>query len=580
MNNDNNNNNNTPGTQDENYEELLKNFLPSNEHKSGDTRNIPFSSKSGTHNTAGSISAPSHGSEHKQGIYFSQTRKKDNEPAAPAIRNPAGSARQYPPVKQNNHVLIPPEQSTARISVPPQKPQDHHPTSTFPASDGLTGFPPAKNQRVSQNTTNFFPAAGNGTGNYTADFRHTQQKQYTKQTAKPVSAQASAHAAKKAPSAASKSINSKAGAKEGSNSKKYSPNQYNKMVKIVICLASVALIIGLSVIIKIPIMGCVNDILAIDGTDDEVSVTVAEGMSTKQIIKMLGQKGLIYSPSFCNMLSGFLGYDKDTEYPAGTYTLTTDMGVEGMLAEIVAAGKDTKTVTLTFPEGYTVEQIIARLAGNGVASTGSLYAAMSEYEFTGIFEHLNSIKNSASRFSALEGYLYPDTYEFYIGENPNSVIRKFLANFESKWMSVYSERAEELGRSMEEILTIASILEKEAKDEQQMPIVASVLYNRLGEPGAYPHLECDSTTDYVEKLFKDGKINDAERYSLLAFYDTYQINGLPEGPICNPGGDAIKAALNPDSTDFYYFLHDKNGDIYLARTADEHAQNALAHAAG
>ncbi|MPN34248.1 Endolytic murein transglycosylase [bioreactor metagenome] len=148
-----------------------------------------------------------------------------------------------------------------------------------------------------------------------------------------------------------------------------------------------------------------------------------------------------------------------------------------------------------------------------------------------------------------------------------------MANFEKKWTPEYTKRAKELGYSVTQIITIASIIQKEAADVDQMAGISAVIHNRLKHAVDYPLLQCDSTIKYVElyasKLFDESKIKQYSQY-----YDTYTTTGLPAGPICNPGLAAIKAALYPEEgSDNLYFCHDKNGKVYYASNDIEHSKN-------
>ncbi len=261
----------------------------------------------------------------------------------------------------------------------------------------------------------------------------------------------------------------------------------------------------------------------------------------------------------------------DREYPAGTYYLSPSMGVEGMLREIYTSGDEKSTVKITFPEGYTIDQIVDKLAINGVASKNALYEVINSESFYEKYDFLKFIKDKAQRYRALEGYLYPDTYQFYVGENPESVINRFLSNFEDKWNASFAKKAESSNYNIDQIITVASILQKEANDAEQMGVIASIIYNRL-ESSSFPFINCDSTSKYISA--HEDELKEAGSYvNLMMHYDTYQVNGLPVGPICNPGADAIAAAISPDQTDFYYFLHDSEGRIYTARTVAEHQAN-------
>ena len=326
-----------------------------------------------------------------------------------------------------------------------------------------------------------------------------------------------------------------------------------------------------AIMIKIPIMGCVNDLLAMDRDSTQQRVVVEDGMNVDDIIDLLADKGLIYSAPFCKLAAELLDYSKEDVYPQGEYDLSPDMGLEAMLKEIISAGVKKNTITLTFPEGYTVDQIVNKLNENNVVSAKSMYEAMAGDEIIEKYDFLIAIEDREDRYNILEGYLYPDTYEFYIGEDPNSVLEKFLDNFAKKWTEEYEEAAEEQGMTVDEIITLASILEKEANDAQQMPLISSILYNRIRST-SFPFINCDSTLKYLETI-QQNVSSDEQYQHLTASYDTYVKTGLPVGAICNPGADAIKAALHPDDTNYYYFLHDAEGKIYVASTAEEHEAN-------
>lgn len=326
-----------------------------------------------------------------------------------------------------------------------------------------------------------------------------------------------------------------------------------------------------AMMLKVPIMGCVNDLLAIDRNNTEVRVVVNDGMTVDEIIDLLADKGLIYSGSFCKLAAQLLDYSGPDTYPGGTYDLSPDMGLEGMLNLITSTGIQQGTVTLTFPEGYTVDQIVAKLSENNVASSEDLYAALNGNALVEKYDFLSAITDRSDRYSIFEGYLYPDTYEFYIGEDPESVFDKFLKNFANRWTDEYDDNLSKLGMTVDEIITLASILEKEAYDAQQMPLIASILFNRIRST-SFAFINCDSTSTYLESI-RPHVESDAQFEHLTAAYDTYIKTGLPVGAICNPGADAISAAMHPESSDYYYFLHASDGTMYVARTAAEHEAN-------
>ena len=339
-----------------------------------------------------------------------------------------------------------------------------------------------------------------------------------------------------------------------------------------VCFAFCSVVICVSVLISSIALSCINDILAMNRSTDKISVSVNQDMNTSQVIDALADKGLIKNAWFCKLMAGFLGFS-DTEYLTSVYALQPSYGLEKMLTTMSSSSVGTETKRLIFPEGYTIEQIFAKLEEYEVCSVESLRATAREMDFSEEFPFLKEIQNPTERYYQLEGYLYPDTYEFYVGENATSVISRFLRNFEDHWTDEYAARAAELNMSMDQILTLASIIEKEAYGTEQMYQVSSVLHNRLNDnSGAFLYLQCDSTAGYIAGIPEDVLAGD-ERVNFTKLYDTYQRQGLPAGPICSPGDEAIQAALYPADTDYLYFRHDVNRKIYLARTEREHNRN-------
>lgn len=227
------------------------------------------------------------------------------------------------------------------------------------------------------------------------------------------------------------------------------------------------------------------------------------------------------------------------------------------------------TVTVMFPEGSTVSQIALLLEENGVCSASDFMAeADNPLNLEGFsFE----IPNPDERSFLLEGYLFPDTYEFYKNESASSAIRRFLKNTESKLTEEIRTECDKLGFTLDEILTLASIIQEEAGNPAEMDKVSSVLHNRL-QSKKYPRLQCDVATFYLRDYVKPY-IDEARYEELTALYNTYKCDGLPAGPITNSGIDAVKAALFPEKTDWYYFVTDSDGVYYYAETWSDHLEN-------
>lgn len=222
-------------------------------------------------------------------------------------------------------------------------------------------------------------------------------------------------------------------------------------------------------------------------------------------------------------------------------------------------------VTVTLQEGMTLVEIAKKLEANDVCSAQGFIDASQNYAFDlNDYPLVAAIAQSGHRCYRLEGYLFPDTYQFYTNSLPQDAIGRFLRNTEAK-LSGYQSRAAELGYSMDEIITIASLIEGEAGNPDELATVSGILYNRLNQ-GWY--LKFDAATDYLNEsvipYYGDG-------YN--GYYNTYKCPALPAGPICNPGLLWIEAALYPASTDYMYFLNDHNGNYYYAVTDDEHEEN-------
>ena len=369
--------------------------------------------------------------------------------------------------------------------------------------------------------------------------------------------------------------------KESSAPKKqYSPEQkekikakkrYNFVKTALIACVSLFFISIMTVSASTIAIQFINDVLAIDKQGGSVSVEIPEGAEFDDVFNILEQNNLIKQKTLCYILLKIRDYDT-MKYQPGVYLLDKDAGVEINIESIMVKKSGSKgTVRLTFPEGWSIAQIFEKLERYEVCTAEKLYAnlevAGKQYSF------LKDIATDSDRYLKYEGYLFPDTYDFFIDENPASVLKKLFNNFSGKWTPEYDERAKELGLTVDEVINIAAIIQREAKNSSQMAVVSSVIHNRLDAPSTYPTLEMNSTKDYISSLEKYNLFSQFYYELYLSTYNTYSSQGLPPGPICNPGASAIKAALYPADTDYYFFMHSPTGEIYLARTASEHQKN-------
>ena len=215
-----------------------------------------------------------------------------------------------------------------------------------------------------------------------------------------------------------------------------------------------------------------------------------------------------------------------------------------------------REVTVTIPEGYTFMQIARLLEQKGVCSAEEFYNECQTYTPQSF-----SIPISEDRCFRMEGYLFPDTYRFYINDNPRNVLIKMLNNFRSK-----------VGDVSDETLILASIIEREARSEKHMKLVSSVFHNRLNNRKEFLYLNADPTRDYVNQYITDNPlVSNQSKFAPL--YNTCGKRiGLPAGPICCPGLQAIRAALEPTESPYYYFFYGKDYDNHYSVTLEEHEQ--------
>lgn len=237
----------------------------------------------------------------------------------------------------------------------------------------------------------------------------------------------------------------------------------------------------------------------------------------------------------------------DTKIDPGTYELNTNYDYRALVKKMQVGSGAMVTTKVTFPEGYSMEQIFQKLEEEGVCEYDDLMEAAANYQYNYSFLDENALGDA----TRLEGFLFPDTYEFYQGMQASSAINKFLVNFHNRLTAEMLDLAEQKGYSLKEIVTIASMIEKEAANDDERGKIASIIYNRIkaGMP-----LQIDSTVMYV--LEEHGDVLTTEQTQIDSPYNTYKNTGLPPTPIANPGAKSINAALKPSDTNYLYYALD------------------------
>lgn len=325
-------------------------------------------------------------------------------------------------------------------------------------------------------------------------------------------------------------------------------------------------VIGVSALLACIGWVAANDVLALNKPEKTATITITNDDSFGDVAEKLKDEGLIEYKFLFNLFATFTRSKDDVV--AGTFTLNTDMDYRALLSGMSANSATRATVTVTIPEGYTVDQIFTLLEEKGVASVEDLQDMAANHDYA--FSFLQDLE--LGDYHRLEGYLYPDTYEFTTPQNPLYVINKMLVRFDEQFTDAMRQEVADSGRTIHEIITIASMIEKET-DGNDRADIASVIYNRLNNPssGTQGYLQIDATLAYIN----GGKVPTEADKSIDSPYNTYLYKGLPAGPISNPGLESIKAAMNPNRTSYYYYALGDDGVHHFFKTRREQ-QNFIA----
>jgi UPF0755 protein len=285
---------------------------------------------------------------------------------------------------------------------------------------------------------------------------------------------------------------------------------------------------------------------------EKAHVIVEPGSDLVDIAQLLEKKGLVVSQLKFRLIARIFGLDKKIQ--AGEYLLSPDM-TPAQIINIVTKGR-VYLHRLVIPEGFNLKQIAATVEKAGFANTDDFLKVTHDPKLLAHF-HIKA--------ASMEGYLFPDTYLFAKGATTKKIIATMIAHFHQQFKPEWIKRAQELGFSVHEIVTLASIIEKETGNPIERKTISSVFHNRLKKK---MRLETDPTVIYGIKGY-DGNIT-RKHLKTWTPYNTYMIRGLPPGPIASPGAASIEAALYPAKTDYLYFVSKKDTTHYFSKTIKEH----------
>lgn len=289
---------------------------------------------------------------------------------------------------------------------------------------------------------------------------------------------------------------------------------------------------------------------------EEILVTIPSGATTTSIGEILLDYNLIQSKTVFKMASKEL--EADGKMKAGDYLLSQSMSTDDIIAKLVDGDVEINTFSFTIPEGFELRQIVDRLEAEGLINRETFENELTNGKFD--YEFLEGA-------TSLEGYLFPDTYEMKVGATEHQIIDRMLQRFDEIFTDEFEARRQEMNMSMNDLITLASIIEREAQAKEEFSIVSSVFHNRIDQNML---LQSCATVQYIL-----GERKERLTYDDIAIespFNTYINAGLPPAPIASPGKLAIESALYPEDTDYLYFVvkKDGNGTHVFSRTLEEH----------
>lgn len=347
------------------------------------------------------------------------------------------------------------------------------------------------------------------------------------------------------------------------------------IVKILISL----FVLAIAVVASLIVVFSVRDIMGFNDKEGEVILQIRKNESVTAVAKRMQEKEVIESADLFRMYLKFSKTKLTIQF--GSYKMEKGMAYEDAIAALDPANNSGR-IKFTIPEGKTIKQISEILDEQGVCPADEFIDAVNNGQFlkqdgTPKYDFVTALDadpNKALRPYRLEGYLFPDTYEVDRPSEAIDVVDTMLSNFSRKFDD-YARRQLKLQKhSIHEVVTMASMLEGEASipndlDGVEMKNVCGVFWNRLSKPAEFPKFQSDVTTNYGKQVQQDFGLGEEVRNA----YDTYRCEGLPVGPISNPGMKSIEAALNPSKHKYYYFISDKQGTMMYATTYAEHIKN-------
>lgn len=318
------------------------------------------------------------------------------------------------------------------------------------------------------------------------------------------------------------------------------------------------IIAAIIVIIVAAVLLAAAEIFGI-GRGGEVSIYIENGMTPPQIYSVLKDNGIIGNKTLFSVFAR----SHASDFKSGKHTLYKREAYGDIISELTSQGGIDSETAVTFPEGLELREFAALLEEKGIVKAADfINAANGKFDYKFL---------PPQKDGYLEGYLFPDTYVIAPEMTCEDIINMMLRRFDEIYTDKYYAREKELGMTTHEVITLASIIEREAAVEAERPLVSSVFHNRL--KSSYKYLESCATVQYILKERKDVLSN--QDIKIDSPYNTYKYPGLPVGPIASPGKASIEAALYPADTDYLYFVSNGDGTQSFSKTLGEHLNSGV-----
>lgn len=308
------------------------------------------------------------------------------------------------------------------------------------------------------------------------------------------------------------------------------------------------------------------------GKSEEITIDVPKGSGANAVGKILEESGVIKNSLYFKL---YVKKNPVSDLQYGTFVLKSDMSYSDIINKLKTIQDKRETVSVTIPEGSTIIKFGQLVEAAGLCTAQEFIDTVENTDWSS-YRFYQYVKSDPNKLFKMEGFLFPDTYEYFPDATPKEIVEKMVAHFDANITDEMYGQIEQMGYTLQDIVTIASYVQEEAGDVIHQADVAAVFLNRLKPNSPHPKLESDVSYYYMREFIEPylGVGRDQSPIEMQNAVNTYNCVGIPVTPVSAPGIDAIKATLNPtQDSPYYFFLTDLTGKYYYAVTYDEHLNN-------